>query len=148
MAGQTFTATTLPDQPRNSPDGTNIAWAKYVATATLSVSDVIQMLKIPEGATIIDGYVSGKCGATSSLIIKVGIGAAATTDDDLVSAVTISATTKLTRFDGSAGLPYQNPAIAATTYPKFNWLTITGVSGSVTGSISLQVSVVYLTAGQ
>lgn len=146
MAAQTFTATTTPDQPRNLDFGLNIATAKYVAPATsLSLSDVIQMIRLPEGATVVDGYVSGKCGATTSLVIKVGVGAAGANDAVFVSSVTISATTKLTRFDGNAGLPYLTPTIAAATYPKYNWLTITGVSGSVTASISLQVSVIYLT---
>lgn len=151
MAGQTFTATTLIDQPRVISDGVNIMTAKYVAvTATLSVSDIIAMIKIPEGAVIIDGYVSGKSSTTTNLaqMIKVGIGFAAATDDDLVALTTISGTTKLTRFDGSGGLPYSTPAIAAGTFPKFNWLTVTCVSSaSTTASVSLQVSVTYLTGG-
>jgi len=146
MAGTTFTATLQPTQPRQMPDGISIATAKYVsASSSLSVSDVIKMLQLPEGAVIIDGYVSGAVGATGSLVIKCGIGGATSTDDDLISAVTISGTTKLTRFDGSAGLPYATPSVAAATYPKSNWVTITGVSGSTTASVSLQISVIYTT---
>ena len=148
MAGQTFTATTLIDQPRVISDGINIMTAKYVATATtLSVSDIIAMIKVPEGATIVDGYISGKVSSTTALatIVKVGIGNAATTDDDFLAAATLSSTTKMIRFDGSSGLPYATPAIAAATYPKYNWLTVTCVSASTTASVSLQVSVTYLT---
>lgn len=144
MAALTFTATTLPDQPRVNADGGPVAQsAKYVATATLSASDVIQMIRLPEGARILDGYLSGKVGGTTSLIVKVGVGAAAATDDDLIAAITLSGTTKLTRFDGSAGLPYVTPTIAAATYPKYNWLTVTGSSGSFTGSVSIQITVIY-----
>lgn len=148
MAGQTFTATTYPNQPRNLSDGVNIATARYVATTTsLSVSDVIRMIPIPEGATIVDGFVSGKVSSTTALatICKVGFGVAATTDDDLLATATFSSTTKLMRFDGPAGLPYATPTIAAATYPKYNWLTITCISASTTASISLQVCVTYLT---
>jgi hypothetical protein len=148
MAGQTFTATTLIDQPRVISDGINIMTAKYVATATtLSVSDIIAMMKIPEGATVIDGYISGKVSSTTALatILKVGFGFAASTDDDLLATATVSSTTKLIRFDGGSGLPYLTPTIAAATYPKYNWLTVTCVSASATASVSLQVSVTYLT---
>ena len=147
MAGVTFTATLQPSQPRAIADGVNIVNARYIGSASLSTSDVILMLPLPEGAVIIDGYVSGKLGGAAASIIKCGIGGAAATDDDLIAAITISATTVLTRFTGAAGLPYATPAIAAATYPKQNWLTITGVSGSSTGSVSLQVSVIYLTGG-
>lgn len=148
MAGQTFTATTTPDQPRNISDGINIATAKYVAVSTtLSVSDVIQMIRLPEGATVIDGYISGKVSSTTALatIVKVGIGNAAATDDDFLATATLSSTTKMIRFDGSSGLPYATPAIAAATYPKYNWLTVTCVSASATASVSIQVTVTYLT---
>lgn len=151
MAGQTFTATTYPEQPRNLPDGLNIATARYVATTTtLSVSDVIQMLRIPEGATIVDGYISGKVSSTTALatVVKVGLGNAVATDDDFLAAATLSSTTKLVRFDGSSGLPYALPAIAAATYPKWTWLTVTCVSASTTASVSIQVCVTYLTGGQ
>ncbi len=146
MAGQTFTASTTLDQPRNLSDGINIATAKYVAlTATLSVSDIIAMLKIPELATIVDGYVSGKVSSTTALatVIKVGLGFAAATDDDFLAAATLSSTSQLTRFTGP--LPYLVPTIAAATYPKFHWLTITGVTASTTASVSIQVCVTYLT---
>ena len=146
MAALTFTATLTPSQPRDLADGINIATAKYInLTGSLSASDVVLMLKLPEGATIIDGYLSGKIGGVASCVVKMGIGGAAATDDDLIAAVTLSATTKLTRLDGTAGLPYQTPAIAAATYPKYNWLTVTGASGSFTASISIQVAVTYTT---
>jgi hypothetical protein len=148
MAGQTFTATTLPDQPRNMADGINIATAKYVAlTTSLSVSDVINMLRIPEGATILDGYISGKVSSTTALatIVKVGMGNAAATDDDFLATATLSSTTKMIRFDGSSGLPYKIADIAAATYPKWSWLTVTCVSASTTASVSIQVCVTYLT---
>jgi hypothetical protein len=144
MAALTFTATTLPDQPRVLSDGGPvIQTAKYVATATLSASDVIQMIRLPEGARVIDGYLSGKVGGTTSLLVKVGLVAASATDGNLISAITLSGTTKLTRFDGGSGLPVASPAILAATYPKYNWLVLTGVSGSFTGSVSVQVTVIY-----
>lgn len=146
MAALTFTATLTPGQPRNLSDGINVATAKYVSgTASLSVSDVVCMIQLPEGATIIDGYLSGKAGAVGVQTVKVGLGLANSADDDLIALTTLSGTTKFARFDGSAGLPYLTPAIAAATYPKFNWLTVTGVGGSITGSISIQVAVIYLT---
>ncbi len=136
------------DQPRVISDGINIMTAKYVATATtLAVSDIIAMIKVPEGATIVDGYISGKVSSTTALatVLKVGFGFATATDDDLLATATVSSTTQLTRFAGSSGLPYLTPTIAAATYPKYNWLTVTCISGSTTASVSLQVCITYLT---
>lgn len=152
MAGQTFTATSvsLPDQPKAVHVGVNVGRASYIAqTTTLSVSDVIQMVKLPEGAVVIDGYISGKIGAVASCTVKAGIGVAAATDGDLLaSPKTLSATSTLWRFDGNKGLPYSTPTIAAATYPKYNYATITCSGGSVTASISLQMTVLYVVTGQ
>lgn len=157
MAALTFTASDQLAQPRSNPDGLNVARVSYVGLAvSLSVSDVILMVKLPEGAVIIDGYLSGKVGAVASMIIKAGILPGTATDDDFIangavingtaSTTTLSGTTKLIRFDGNAGLPYVLPAIAAATYPKYTYATVTMVSGSSTGSVSLQMTVVYLAA--
>ncbi len=151
MAAQTFTASDQNAQPRSTADGGPVTvYFSYITgttLTTLSVSDVILLTKLPENCKIIDGYICGKIPSQTGNLVKVGILAGTATDDDLISGVTLSATTVLKRFDGSAGLPYALPAIAAATYPKYTYLVLTCVSGSMTASVSLQGSVTYLTGG-
>lgn len=151
MAATTFTASDQNAQPRQLADGgpvtVRFSYITGATATTLSTSDVIFLAKIPEGATIIDGYICGKIPSGTGTVVKVGILPGTATDDDFIASVTLSATTVLKRFDGLAGLPYALPAIAATTYPKYTWLSLTEVSGTVTASVSIQGSITYLTGG-
>lgn len=142
---------------RSMPDGMNIAWAVFSFTSgqTVSVSDVIHMMSLPEGAVVTDGYICGiaKSGGTN---FKVGVQAGGNpsvtgvaTDGDFIAATkTLSTTRVLLRFDGLAGLPYQTAAIAAATYPKSIPVIVTCISGTITVSVSFGLYVIYTTAGQ
>jgi hypothetical protein len=172
MAGQLFSLYTIPSgvtgtqisggnnkpvsaNARVNSDGTTTVWGVYSTTATtLSVSDVVHLFSVPEGAVIIDGFIDGiiKSGGT---VVKVGVqpggNASATgvsTDGDLIAAKSLSSTRILLRFDGAAGLPYQTAAIAAATYPKQTPVVLTLVSGTVTASVSFGFCITYNAAGQ
>lgn len=155
------TGTTAPSGVRSAPSGLNAVWAVYSVTSgqTLSISDVINFCQVPENATILDGYISGVIKNGTGSIVKVGLGAAgnpsatgASTDADLISGVTLSATRVLARFGaasaGAGGMPYQVAAIAAATYPKSYPVNLTLSSGTNTSSVSIGLFMIYTTAGQ
>lgn len=141
---------------RVNSDGTTTVWGVYSTTATtLSVSDVVHLFSLPEGAVVLDGWICGiiKTGGT---VVKVGVQAAGnpsaagvSTDADLRTNASLSSTRVLLRFDGiTGGLPYQTAAISAATYPKQIPVVLTVVSGSVTGSVSIGFCITYNAAGQ
>lgn len=140
---------------RSSQTGINMVWGVYsTTTTTLSVSDVVHLCSLPEGAVILDGGISGVI-KTGGTVVKVGVQAGGnpsatgvSTDADLRAAATLSATRILLRFDGLQGLPYQTAAIGATTFPKQTPVVLTVVSGSVTGSVSIGFWLSYTSAGQ
>lgn len=142
---------------RSLPDGLNMAWAVFSFTTgqTVSVSDVIHMMSLPEGAIVLDGWMCGiaKSGGTN---FKVGVQAGGNpsvtgvaTDGDFIAATkTLSTTRVLLRFDGLAGLPYTPAAIAAATFPKLTPVIVTCISGTITVSVSFGLYLLYTTAGQ
>lgn len=141
---------------RNDSDGYQEIWGVYSTTGTtLSVSDVIHLVSLPEGAVILDGYICGiiKSGGT---VVKVGVQAGgnpsasgASTDADLLTTASLSSTRVLARFNGvTGGLPYQTAAVAAATYPKMTPVVLTCISGTVTASVSIGFYIAYATAGQ
>jgi hypothetical protein len=140
---------------RSTDFGMQTVWGVVSTTATtLSISDVIHLYSLPEGAVILDGWICGTMD-TGGTVVKVGVQAAGnpsatgvSTDGDLIASITLSSTRVLARFSGTGGLPYQTAAIAAATYPKAIPVVLTVVSGSVTGSNSIGFYISYNTAGQ
>jgi len=154
------TGTAAPAGTRSNFDGINIVWATYSVTSgqTLSTSDVINFCQLPEGATILDGYLVGLIKSATGTVVKLGLGAAgnpaitgASTDGDLIAALTLSTTRVFSRFGGAAtvaAVPYIPAAIAAATYPKSYPINLTMTSGTNTASVSISLYLVYTTAGQ
>jgi hypothetical protein len=142
---------------RSNWDGINLVWGVYsTTTTTLSISDVVHLCSVPEGATILDGWICGIVKTGTGMVVKVGVQAAGnpsatgvSTDGDLRTSVTLSTTRVLARFDGvTGGLPYQTAAIAAATYPKQIPVVLTCVSGTNTASVSIGFYLAYTAAGQ
>lgn len=99
----------------------------YSATANLSANDVFQMVQIPNGATVIDGYTT----MTSSDAFTYTVGDGASTAR-FVPSSSVSGAFTIARF--SDGLPHQYTAddtidikftaVTATKHLSF-WLTVT-----------------------
>lgn len=143
-----------------TPDGVNVMTAIFStkgttgATSTASISDVIVMGYIPEGAVIIGGSLVGKSGATATGI-KVGLGAAGlpalagqALDGVFLAATNLSSTRSVTQFGVAGGLPYKVAAIAAATYPKSYPVICTVSTGTTTVSLCFSVNLIYTTANQ
>lgn len=142
---------------RVNSDGTTSVWGVYSTTATtLSVSDVVHLFSLPENAVVLDGWICGIVKTGTGMVVKVGVQGAGnpsvtgvSTDGDLRTAVTLSTTRVLARFDGvTGGLPYQTAAIAAATFPKMVPVVLTMVSGTNTASVSIGFYITYNAAGQ
>lgn len=83
--------------------------------ATLSVSSVIKMIKIPNGATVLDGYVYG----------GVGTGITALVGSTLLTAAGASATQAPSRF--TAAIPFEVSASQSDGNYQYTTLDITNV---------------------
>ena len=82
--------------PNTNPDGNLITvTSTYTASAALSAGDVIQMLKIPQNCTVVDGYITYDA-LQSTTTVSVGDNSSAT---QYVSAQDASVA-GLTRFTG------------------------------------------------
>jgi hypothetical protein len=79
---------------RINSDGTTTVWGVYSTTATtLSVSDVVHLFSLPEGATVVDGYICGII-KSAGTVVKVGVQAGGnpsatgvSTDGDFIATV-------------------------------------------------------------
>lgn len=134
----TVTASDQLAMPRASHVGPCVARATYTQNgATLSASDIVLGVKIPNGAWITDGYISGN-GGSSALILRVGVQSGANTT--LLSLGTLSATEQMVRFNGGS-LPFKVSLSddAALQY-SYVYLTVNTIaSPTATGSIQLLV---------
>ena len=154
--GKGAAVSTGPGEPVGVGDGVN-AWGAIFSTkgttVTASVSDVIYLGLIPEGAVILAGWLCGKSGATGTNV-KIGLSAAGTysltgqANDAVLLASTALAARATTTFGAAGGLPYITPAIAAATYPKWYGVIATIAAGTMTVSLSFGVTLLYTTQGQ
>ena len=139
------------------PDGVNVMTAIFSTKGTAltaSISDVVVMGYLPEGAVVVAGSLVGKSGATATGI-KVGLGAAGAPalagqalDGVFLAATNLSSTRSVTQFGVAGGLPYKTAAITAATYPKVYPVICTVSSGSLTVSLCFSVNLIYTTANQ
>lgn len=144
MAGTTTTLANASSsyQPRVNMTGLQVATQSYQYNgSTLSASDILQMIKIPRHAKIMDWYLFGNGGATTT-VFKVGI--AGVSDTALSSAVTMSATDCIKRSGTTTAtdpLPYTvtTSDSAANLYRVVQLLATTVSSATVTGSFTLAV---------
>lgn len=138
----TVTGTFATATPRLSHEGVTAARGQYTAGgATVSVSDTYLMVKVPNGATIIDGYISGTVG-TAATLFEVGI---AGTDNNLGSAMTLSATAQLVRFNTALPLKV---SLSDDAVPQWSWVAVTvASSASVCATASINLVVKYVAPG-
>jgi len=123
--------------PRASHIGEIVARGTYTQSgATMSASDIVLAVKVPNGAMILDGYISGTSGAAAT-IFKAGVQSG--TETQLLSLGTLSATAQLTRFNGGS-LPFK-VSLSDDANPQYTWvyLTCNATSATVTGSIQVVV---------
>ena len=134
----TYTASSQTATPRVTHTGTINAYGTHTngASFSTSVSDQILMVKIPDRAWILDGYIAGTIGNVASTV-KVGTAA---DDDCCITVASLSATSQMTRFN-SAVLPFQ-VSLSDDAEPKWTWLRveyITAPSSCITSSTKLVV---------
>lgn len=140
VTAATYTASEQTATPRLNHVGINTA--KSVYNGLITLSDTILGVKIPTGATILDGYVSGTIGSATS-IIKVGTTAGG---NDLLSGnagSTMSDTPTIRRFDGGS-MPKQI-SLSDDAATRYTWVYITvntATSQSATSSLTLVVNYV------
>lgn len=132
--------------PRLSYDGPTVARGQYIANgATVSVSDAYLVVKVPNGATIIDGYISGNVG-TAATVFKVGTVGTGQSDSALGTGMTLSATAQLVRFNGGS-LPYK-VSLSDDAVPQWAWVAVTvNSSASVCATASINLSITYAAPG-
>ena len=144
MAGTTTTLTNASAsyQPRALHAGMQVAKQSYLFNGTtLSASDVLLMVKIPRHAKILDWYLFGNGGATTT-VFKIGL--QGVSDTSLTSAVTLSATDCLKRA-GQTTVADPLPVNVTTSDSAANLFRIVQVlattvsSATVTGSFTLAV---------
>jgi hypothetical protein len=127
---------------------------------TLTVSSIVYMAKIPAGAILVDGYMSGGESSggegTWNLGIRKGDGGTtfpvnnitgtSVSDNSLLTAVTIS-DGALWRFGAVAGtrigIPYYVSVSEGDPY-QYHWLVATAITGSGTATTSLHLIAMYL----
>lgn len=146
MASVTGTFATA--TPRLSHEGVTVARGQYTANgATVSVSDSYLLVKVPNGATIVDGYISGTHGSTAC-IFEIGVKNDAGTfvDNNLGAAMTLSATAQLVRFN-SGSLPVK-VSLSDDAVPQWAWVVATvATSASVCTTASINLVVKYTAPG-
>lgn len=135
----TYTCSDQAAQPRANHVGVNAVRATRTSTTTLSVSDIVFAVKVPSGATIIDGYIKGTID-NAATIVKVGTGGVGGTDSNLLSAGTLSATSQMKRFDA---VPFR-VSVSDDAQPSWAWVYVTiNTNASLTVSSSFDVVVEY-----
>lgn len=132
----TFTASAQNATPRKPHVGLFAVRSTHTAGGTtLSTSDIILCMKIPTGTWVVDGMISGTAGG-GALNLKVGLGS---TDNNLLSLGTLSATAQVKRFDGG-NLPIK-VSVSDDASTRYQYVFITQNGGSLTATHSVQVTV-------
>ena len=107
----TFTATNAGTgvQP-HAGIGACMAWSSYSLTAALALNDVIQMIKVPLGAVILDGWLACTdldTGGSPTIVLDVGDG---DDTDRFIDGATIGQTAGHARFADQSSLLYEYTA--------------------------------------
>lgn len=138
----TYTASDQLAQPRAVHVGTNVVRSQYSSTVCLSVSDVVFFAKIPFGAQIVDGYITGTIDSAGTTV-KVGIQG---TDTALMQTHTLSGTAVLWRFDATQlGTTVTQVTGSDDATPRYKYVILTVVAAaSITASCSLTCVVEYV----
>lgn len=125
--------------PRLNQTGVTVAKAIFnlEAQQSLSASDIIFCIKIPNQTWLLDGYITGTAGGDGT-VFKLGTAA---DDDCCIKGGTLSATTQMKRFDASV-LPFK-VSLSDSANPQYTWLFLTRASGTSTATASINVFVTY-----
>jgi hypothetical protein len=134
----TYTASSQSATPRVVHTGVIPAYGTFTLNGvnSTSVSDLMLMVRIPDRAWILNGYITGTIGNVGSTI-KVGTSA---DDDCCIAAASISLTSQMNRFN-SGVLPFQ-VSISDDSEPKWTWLraeVVTSPSSCLTMSVKVFV---------
>lgn len=144
MAIVTLTASSANATPRVLHTGVIPATGTVTLNGAFSttLSDVYLMVKIPDRAWIVNGYITGTQGSTAATW-KVGT----TADDDCcIATASISATAVRNVFNTTV-LPFQ-VSLSDDAEPKWTWLRAERViQGSSTLTESIRVYVEYVMPG-
>lgn len=147
MAAQTFTSTDGVTRVAPLPHIGVAAWtAKYtrVQTATLSTSDEVLMMKLPNHITILDALIRADTKSTVSGKFKVGV---AGTDNNIIETFSGSDGGVTVRGTGAA-LPL-DVSLSDSGDNVFTWVKLTVNSGATTSSasVSFALTVFYTRKG-
>lgn len=120
------------NEPRAIHAGLQSVFSKQLVTVT--AASVVQMLKIPDGAVIVDGWVS--CPADG---FKVSVGDGGDPDRFLASATASAGGATFHRFNRPAGLGYKY-SVSDDAIIKWDTIDILVGSASCTGTLQLCVT--------
>jgi hypothetical protein len=143
MAVATLTASSQTATPKAFHGGLTTARCTFTlnasgATGSTTLSDVVLLVKVPNGAVIVDGFISGTAGS-SAHVVKVGTAADGAA---LTAAATLSATAQRNDFDGGS-MPFK-VSLSDDVVPQWTWVKAETVTvGSTTQTVSIQAVVVY-----
>lgn len=143
MAVATLTASSQNATPKAFHGGLTSARFTFTlnasgATGSTTLSDILFLAKIPNRATIVDGYVTGTCGS-SAHVIKIGTAA---DDDCMGAALTLSATAARKDFSSNV-MPFR-VSLSDDVVPQWTWLKAeTVLVGSTTQTLSIMGVVIY-----
>lgn len=149
MAVKTLTSTAgLAAQPRFHHQGEVVAWADYSGQGSLSASDVILMIKVPDQVDVTDGAIIGAYGGTGGNSLKLGFD---NDDDALIADSSFSNTAQMVRAN-TALLPFRvSLSTTADIQRGYQWckLTVLTAQPAASGSVSMSLSVMlkYVAAG-
>lgn len=147
MAATTFTSTNGGTRIAPLPHTGVQAWtAKYVRvqTATLSTSDEVLMMKLPNHITILDAFIRADTKSTVSGKFKVGV---AGTDNNLIETFSGSDGGVMVRSAG-IDLPVE-VSLSDSGDNVYTWVKLTVNSGATTTSatVSFALTVYYTKSG-
>jgi hypothetical protein len=149
MAVKTLTSTAgIAATPRFHHQGEVVAWADYSGQGSLSASDVILMIKVPDQVDVTDGALIGSYGAAGGNSLKLGFD---NDDDALIVDSSFSNTAQMLRAN-TALLPFRvSLSTTADIQRGYMWCKVTAFTaqpiGSASVSMSLSVMLKYVAAG-
>ena len=117
--------------PKSLHAGAQSVFAQYVTTASLTAASVIQMIPVPSGARLVDGWVKSP---GTGYLVSVGDGG------DVDRYVQSKSGSALQRFEVAAGMGYQ---YSVSDDAIVRWDTIDILIGSAAATGTFQMCVTY-----
>jgi hypothetical protein len=128
-------------QPRFLHAGVNSQFSVYSLTATLSAGDIIQMMKLPDGARVIDAILSTAVRPGEAGTLNVGDRA---DHDRLIASADASAVIAAQHINTAIGVGHQYD-ISDAASPRYTMIEIkaSDFTGSGTNSGAISLAVMY-----